>query len=273
MSILPKTSLFGLLSILSITCWPAPASAVTTYRQTIQNNTGQDATDFTAVFTGPAGTLGTVQLRDPTTGTTSSGVASGLTVEFATGSFPTIGTMPPGTTFIEWQTGNRTNVLDKTLSRWTSNGIPIGANTRITVGNPERITRQQFLALLDFTNPDAVAVTYSNIRVFADNSAANFNLDQAFTPTGTLVSGLPTSLTLQPGQTAELSFAVTSPLTYDLAFADVAAVDNPGALFQVATAEFAVPEPTTLTLLGFGAATLIGCSLRRKATGRRSNDR
>jgi hypothetical protein len=252
MATLPKALLLGLAATLGVM---TPAAATTIYRQVLQNNTGQEANDFTAVFTGPANTLGTVQLRNPTTSTTSSGVTSGLTVTFATGTFAAVGA--GGTNFIEWETGNRTNVLDRTLSRWTSNGNAIGANTMITAGPPQRINREAFTARLDFTNPNAFTELVTNIRAFADNDPANFSLAQAFTPTGTLVSGLPTSLTLQPGETAELTFAVTSLLTYDLVFADFALASNPSVTFQSITAEFDVPEPASCLLLGLGALTLI----------------
>jgi hypothetical protein len=99
---------------------------------------------------------------------------------------------------------------------------------------------------------------YSGISVWVNNNLTDYSIDQAFTPTGMLVSGLPNTITLNPGQTFEFSFGPAAALGYDLVLANVAVASDPTDLFGVGNATLAVPEPAPWFLV---AAALFGIAI------------
>jgi hypothetical protein len=152
-------------------------------------------------------------------------------------------------------------------SRYTRDGRELG-NSVVALGQAPNVffafnALLQPVAFAEFVNPESFPVMYSNIQLFRNNDIANLNLDQFLTPTGQPVTGLPTSLTLLPGQSSVLPFGVIDPSGYELAIADAAALTSPGDLFRFGTAD-AVPEPAGLILLATGVVTLIGCSRHRR---------
>jgi hypothetical protein len=151
---------------------------------------------------------------------------------------------------------------------WTADGENVGEIT--VVGATPRISRNSPLSLSLF-NEESFSVTYDNIQVFEGNDLINFNLNNFATPTGTLVSGLPTSITLEPNTstTIDLSFIVEEPSTYVLATASFFPTSNPSEAASFSTAydfgeEECIPEPSSIIgVFSFGILGA-GATLKRK---------
>jgi hypothetical protein len=131
------------------------------------------------------------------------------------------------------------------------------SGTRIdpAVGQAPSLQFGETGAVARFINPEPVEVIYSNIRLFKDNDIDRFNLSQFDTATGVLVSGLPTAVSLLPGESLSLPFGSFDPTKYELALANVAVASSPGDQFGVGAGAVA-PEPATLLLFGTTAAGL-----------------
>jgi hypothetical protein len=138
--------------------------------------------------------------------------------------------------------------------RWTKNGVEL-ANSFAAVGQAPSLQFGETGAVARFINPEPVEVIYSNIRLFKDNDIDRFNLSQFDTATGVLVSGLPTAVSLLPGESLSLPFGSFDPTKYELALANVAVASSPGDQFGVGAGAVA-PEPATLLLFGTTAAGL-----------------
>jgi hypothetical protein len=151
---------------------------------------------------------------------------------------------------------------------WTLDGNPIkGAFKFTVVGEPMEIAYNSngHGATATLFDPESFSVVYSDIKPYKNNNLSNLTIDSYLTPTGSLVGGLPSTITLNPGDSMTLSFGTVDPSTYQLALANVAAASEPSNLFSVASA-LSVPEPSTLVLLVIGTLGVIGCS-RRVASG------
>jgi hypothetical protein len=210
-------------------------------RQTIKNTTGGDVNDAVIQFNGHI----TKVKMGGATGVINSGVTQD-SAEFAQDTFGTLG--DDGTINVDYSTNGKSTILGGS-SQWTYNGTNKG--TIKTVGKPMQVDGP--LAIIDFFNPDPVPIVYSGIAVWVNNDLTGYNIDQFFTPTGTLITGLPTTITLNPGQSAELSFGPTSDIGYDLVLATVADVSDPTNLFNVVDATLPTPEPSSLLLLITGS--------------------
>lgn len=164
---------------------------------------------------------------------------------------------------IRFCTDDFTGVLiDKTRSAFDVNNIEVVGSVA-AVGVPPKIGFDEGsgLAFAAFFNPEVFAINYSDISIFTDNNLSNLNVGDAFTPTGTLVSGIPTMLSLDPGGLGLLFYPVSSRSGYDLILATASAASNPFNRFVVAEAAATVPESSTivLTLCGVLCLCLARC--------------
>jgi hypothetical protein len=216
------------------------------------------ANDLTLVFNNPPGN---VMITDPQgNNPTAPGGSGGTTVTWGSGQLPS--NVGPGQSGRVTFNGPRGTNIDKTKSFWTVDGAQING-ALASLGQPPNITFVGGGAFADLTNPETFALTYSNIRLYVDNDLANFNTPLFITPTGQLVTGLPSIITLDPGQSAELSFGPIAPDTYQLILADAAFVSNPNDVYSVGTGA-AVPEASTFNLLGIGCTALLAIALLRR---------
>jgi hypothetical protein len=62
--------------------------------------------------------------------------------------------------------------------------------------------------------------------LYRNNDLTNFNIDDFDTPTGQLVTGIPVSIEVNPGETSLVSFGSFFPDTYELALADAAPLSD-----------------------------------------------
>jgi hypothetical protein len=157
---------------------------------------------------------------------------------------------------------------------WTADGVNVGEIKNI-FGATTRIGRNSPLSLF-LSNEESFAVTYDSIQVFEGNDLLNFNLNDFAIPTGTLVSGLPSSITLQPGTSTiiDLSGIVENPLTYLLATASFFPVGSPSEAASFSTAydyskEVCIPEPSSI--LGVLSLGILGAGATLKRKVKRSN--
>jgi hypothetical protein len=176
---------------------------------------------------------------------------NGLEAKFNANSFGEV--MNGGQVTIKSETATGADVTSNSV--WTRNGEDINGVT--LVGTPVGIifdtATSRAFAL--FVNQDTVPVIYSDIVLYKNNDLSNFNIDQAFVPTGELLP--PTgSLTLSPGENALLPFGVVDLTKYELAEADAATITNPGNLFRVGSADTPIPEPSTVLLVISGVLSL-----------------
>lgn len=146
--------------------------------------------------------------------------------------------------------GPKGTTIDLSQSFWTEDGIKIN-NALASLGAAPNLIFSGGAAFAQFTNPDPIALIYTGLQLYENNDLTNFDIANFLTPTGQLVTGIPSSIVLNPGESELLSFGPVLLNTYDLALANVAAVSNPGNTFSVGAAA-AIPEPSTFTLLSVG---------------------
>jgi hypothetical protein len=256
--------------------WPGNSSAGIV-RQTIANNTGQDANDLHLVFAqstfpgAPAlvkGSSVTITPQvDPKNAATVKANADRFTADFAQNTF---GTIESGNTANEKATidfvrpGDR-NTNISTSSYWTLDGTK--TNNVTIEGNPIKVG---FLigpggttdAYAQFTNPEPYSETYTGVALYVNNTDGNYNLNNFTTPTGTPVSDIPSTFELGAAgtSTASMTFSFGSISTsgYELALGVVAPTDNLSDAFPEATANAVLPEPASLVLFGLGMAMVGG---------------
>ncbi len=123
-------------------------------------------------------------------------------------------------------------------------------------------------AFAEFFNPYDFFLNVDNVQLFINNELRNLNLLDFATPTGDLVSGVPTSFILWPDQTFRLSFGILpfNTDTYLLALAEFSRLDDPDVKYSVAAAGVftaPVPEPVTAALGLMGFAALCTATRRR----------
>jgi hypothetical protein len=247
-------------------------------RQTIANNTGQDANDLHLVFVQTTFLPGAPALAkgsdvtitpqvNPKKAATVKANANLLTADFAQNTFGTIasGNTANETATIDFVRPGDRNTRISTSSSWTLNGM---TTNNVTVeGNPIKVG---FLngpggttdAYAQFTNPEPYSETYTGVALYVNNTNGNYNLDNFTTPTGALVSGIPSTFELGAAgtSTASMTFSFGSISTggYELASGVVAPTSNLSDAFPEATANAVVPEPASLVLFGVGMAMVAG---------------
>jgi len=145
-----------------------------------------------------------------------------------------------------------------TQAQWSRDGKDVGAAVITNRG----IEIKKGSINFTFFNDQPFSLTYQNIQVFEGNNIVNFNLNDYANPTGSLVSGIPSSITLNANEsyTFTINNIVEDLSTYVLATATFFPNNDPTDIGQVATAtdftpSVCVPEPT-LTLSIFALATL-----------------
>jgi hypothetical protein len=232
-------------------------------RETIKNkNPTTTGNDLTLSFTEPLQAGSTVTATD-TLSNSNTVVASGNSATFPQNSLPSE-VAPGGQLTILFNAPSGTSInLSKSV--FTDSGVEIVGSVGLLGAAPGlfNVNGAQFAQL---TNPDSFELVYTNIALYVDNNLANLATNQFDTPTGQLVSGIPSSLILDPGQSVLLAFGPTSPIAYDLAVADAAAVSNPGDAYYAASAAETTPEPSTLALASLGLLMMIASVARHRRT-------
>jgi hypothetical protein len=230
-----KTLTAGLLLHLSAFNSPDVALADDVFiSQEIKNGlTGTTVNDLRVKFTQPLHkeaigfTLPTLKKPDGTGQVMASAVSDdGLTATFNAGNVPG-GSIAPGAPVIVRFFAPEGTKVAKEASVWTVDSEAF-ADSVAMVGQAPNLFFSEGFAFAQFVNPEPFDVTYSEIQLFRDNSIANFNIDEFDIPTGELVAGIPSSITLGSGEIAELlPFGTVDPLKYQLALANAAAVSTP----------------------------------------------
>jgi hypothetical protein len=167
---------------------------------------------------------------------------------------PNTGTEAEKSAMVTYKT--ECDVCKLTEGQWSRDGKDAGP---ISITNPG-ITIKKGSIDVTFFNDQLFSVTYQNIQVFESNNIANFNLSDFANPTGILVSGIPSSITLNANESYTLTInnIVEDLSTYVLATSTFFPTNDPTDIGQVATAtdftpSVCVPEPTlTLALLALG---------------------
>jgi hypothetical protein len=220
-------------------------------KQGIKNKFSEAADDLQITFTGPVSEPKFTRFNgaqvNPST-------VSATSAEWTTSTLgDTVAGSNSAERFITFDGASGTRI-DPAKSHWTKNGVEL-ANSFAAVGQAPSLQFGETGAVARFINPEPVEVIYSNIRLFKDNDIDRFNLSQFDTATGVLVSGLPTAVSLLPGESLSLPFGSFDPTKYELALANVAVASSPGDQFGVGAGAVA-PEPATLLLFGTTAAGL-----------------
>jgi hypothetical protein len=225
------------------------------HQVTIKNTSGTTANDLHLVFKGAVSNVNFVR-SDGTPvapGTVNATMADWNTSQLG----DTVGGSG-GSAKVTYAGPANAGLLDTTMSYWTASGTILD-HSLANLGATPSMSFVGNNAFATFLDPENFGVTYSNIALYLNNNLANFgNVGLEFIPTGTFVTGLPTSIMLDPGQSLTLSYGQVNPsLGYELALANVAATNNPTNLFAVASAAI-VPEPSSLVLVGTAAVILLG---------------
>lgn len=194
-------------------------------------------------------------------------------------------TRTPGTNTYTWNFGKMPLVIPKGLARisfddnntgaridpsdaksfWTT-GPRGGTHIVDALGLTTQKTSLDFKngnAFVSLTNVENYNVVYTNLSLYKDNLISQFQLGQFDTPTGTLVGGIPSTFTLDPGQTTTLAFGSVNPNGYEFFSAEVANASDPSNTFYIAGGA-TVAEPSSSILLGIGlVASALGEPFRR----------
>jgi hypothetical protein len=243
------------IGLISSNAW-----AVTYTQQWIANDSGVQATDLELMFSAAvqnmklAGNPGLSGANIMVGNPSSNWSATGLRVNNGT------------EVNVRWASNN---VPPPTITggNWTQNGVAVRAISQANgniMGRPAEITYNQFQGLVSFLNDQSFPMTYTNVSAYVDNDPSNFNIDNFdTTPTGQLVSGIPSSFTLapsgSPGDSVSYSLGTVIPGDYDVVFATAAPSSNPSDALPNAVATM-VPEPT----MGFLALGGVCMLLRRR---------
>ena len=229
----------------------ADAAFADKQRQTIQNNNAEDANDLKLrLIDGIASKVSRVTIG----GVEGAVDADGRGAQFAQGTISAA--KNGGKLNVDWQ-GDKGFAVNSLTSKWTHDGNDIGPVKVVGKPMPLAFISQpggSIEAFATFINPDPFPVTYSNIQLYRNNDLASFATDQFVTPTGELVSGLPSSIALNPGDSTTLSFGIIDASAYQLALAQVSETGTTD-FFSVASA--AVPEPSLILLVGVGLLALV----------------
>ena len=261
-----------LVGVIVISTSPAFAQGVEQRsKQTVKNVFGEDATDLELKFKfGPVRNV--KYLRPNKDGGVDEVTPNSQGADFAIFSASTLSDTIPGT-----GAGNSRNIvydaqkdaagnlgtIDKASPNtfWTQNGVRL-VDSLAMIGVPPVVGFDGLAAFATFINPEAFSVIYSDIQMFRDNDLAKLDSALFDVPTGTLVTGVPTLITLLAGESLTLPFGAIDPSKYVLVLADAFAIASPDDRFAVASAA-AVPEPSTLLLVGVSLAALHGIAWRR----------
>lgn len=256
--------LFSTLTVLILSSfWSSPSFAVKK-AIVLQNQTGGDVDDLHIRFQKPT-TAASVTLDGGIT-FHAGALPNPLHADFASGSFGFLGFVAPNNRLqlIYDSPCHRCGIVQRD-SYWTAGGEKLKDGEVTTVGVPLIVKMNSPLSIR-LENPGDQKITYTNIQLFTGNDLTKYNSNDFMTPTGSLFSGLPTSLTLNPRESYVKVFQdfVPDPETYFLATASVFAEDNPSSTFDVVTAynyeeTRCVPEPSVvLSLLAFGMVVATG---------------
>ncbi len=237
---------------------PRHAGAENYERQTIKNTTGRAVNDLTVFFDNEV-TAAKIRPKAQPPGSTSDGAVrpSKMGADFAQDTFGKIEN--GGSAYLDYAHGGQ-YVNVQATSFWTDNGEVAGGVGRI--GSGMFLTLDQFNnnAKLGVQNMSTAPQHYQDLQVQRSIPESHYNFEQFADGTGALVSGLPTSFDLNPGQQLNLDLGPIDYGGYYLATATVWPVGEPGDLYDIAYAT-AVPEPGTLSLMGLAGAALL---LRRR---------
>lgn len=245
--------------LLAVVC--ISASANDYYRQTVKNPTGDSVNDARVTFDGtPVGCKLKTKDDPPKRATGVPKAGQSNVIIFGPGSGWELD--DAGKLYIDWENPAKGGVLKMVSVMWTYDGEDqgkgeIGARSQIT---EDQYNGKQKVAV--FENPYDYPVTYKNIVMTTNNNASNYTIDDYLTVTGTLVAGVPTSITLNAHESRSIPFGHCNNLNYVLATADMAAVSTPDDTYSIGMAAI-VPEPCGLSCLFAGLA-VVGTALRRR---------
>jgi hypothetical protein len=224
--------------------------------QEIKNSTASTtASDLTLVFSQALLPNSPLKVTNQMGMSTSFLAPATTTFVIGVGSLPS--TFGPGAVAMIKFSAPAGTTIDKTKSFWTDSEGAMIINGLASFGAPPTILFSNGLAFAEFTDTDDVPITYTDISLYANNDLTNFNIDQFDTPTGELVTGVPSAITLDPGDSVSIPFGPVSPNEYELALAEAAAVSNPSDTYSVGAGAAPVPEPSTFALLGLALLLMI----------------